>query len=568
MKSHFSLPPHISAFLFSILLIAVFTLHNIMPVHAESVFWVETGSLNTPRPLHTATVLVNGKVLVAGGHDGTANIASAELYDPASGTWLLTGSMNVARRTHQAILLPDGKVLVAGGDTDASPLSSAELYDPTTGTWTDTGSMSVGRYGFAAALLPDGKVLVAGGWDVVNDRAIRSAEIYDPTTGTWTATGSMNTGRNATRAILLANGKVLIAGGEDYPGHDLASAELYDPATGTWSYTASMNTDHGHYNPTVLLSNGKVMITGTADNPSCEIYDPATDTWTNTGSMNVTRRGHLAVLLPNGKVLAAGGSVAGVGGTTTSAEIYDPTTGTWTVTSSMNYPHYGPTASKLSNGKILVTGGDSTSGISELFFITNPPISNAGLDQSVDTLSEITLDGSASSDPDGDVPLTYFWTQTGGTPVQLNDPHLATPSFTAPSDPATISFSLTVTDSLGVSDPLGDEVIITVNNQAPIANAGPDQTVRIFSTVTLDGSGSTDTDADLPLSCLWVQTSGPEITLSDMGILNPTFTAPSEPSILKFSLFVTDSLGLTNLTPDEVIIEVQGYKVMLPLILR
>ena len=276
----------------------------------------------------------------------------------------------------------------------------------------------------------------------------------------------------------------------------------------------------------------------------------------------------MVVRLSDGKVLAAGGSVAGIGGWTDSAELYDPTTGIWTAIDFMNFPHSGPTASKLSNGNILVTGGDFSSGFSELFTLTNPPVSNAGPDQSVYTLAQVTLDGSASTDPDGDTPLAYFWTQTSGAPVQLNDPHLVNPFFTAPSDPDTITFSLTVTDSVGVNDPIGDEVVITINNQAPVANAGTDQSVKISSIVTLDGSNSLDADADLPLNYLWLQTSGVDVTLSDTSVYNPSFIAPSVPSVIKFTLVVWDSLGLVDQTPDEVIINVQQNSMFLPLIMK
>ena len=109
------------------------------------------------RNQHTATLLANGKVLVAGGGD---NLATAELYDPATGTWTFTGSLNAGRGAHTAALLSDGKVLVAGGGDN---LATAELYDPATGTWTFTGSLNAGRYLHTSTLLTNGRVLIAGG---------------------------------------------------------------------------------------------------------------------------------------------------------------------------------------------------------------------------------------------------------------------------------------------------------------------------------------------------------------------------------------------------------------------
>lgn len=290
------------------------------------------------------------------------------------------------------------------------------------------------------------------------------------------------------------------------------------------------------------------------------------EVWIETGQLNSPKPYHTATVLLDGKVLIAGGYDGSLN--TASSEIYDPTSGTWSTTDSMNVARKEHQSILLTDGQVLVAGGEFSTGISELFYLTDPPVSNAGPDQSVYTLEEVTLDGSASIDPNGYVPLTYFWTQTGGVPVQLDNATMANPSFTAPSDPDTIIFSLTVTNSLGIPDPIGDEVSITIRNQAPVSNAGPDQSVNIFSPVTLDGSGSADIDGDLPLNYLWLQTSGIEVTLSDTSTVTPTFTAPSESSILKFNLIVWDSLGVVDTTPDEVIIHIQEHLLSIPLILR
>lgn len=173
--------------------------------------WRPTASLNTARFLHTATLLPNGMVLVAGG-DLRGVLASADLYDPANRIWTPTGSLNVARSSHTATLLPNGMVLVAGGDDGHVFSASAELYDPASGTWTLTGSLNAPRLGHTATLLANGMVLVAGGLDI-NGGESSTSELYDPATGTWTVTGNLNTARSGHTTTLLANGTVLVAGG-------------------------------------------------------------------------------------------------------------------------------------------------------------------------------------------------------------------------------------------------------------------------------------------------------------------------------------------------------------------
>jgi N-acetylneuraminic acid mutarotase len=155
--------------------------------------------------------------------------AHFSLNAPASGLiWSFTGSLNTARFDHTATLLPNGMVLVAAGFTGMStPSAAAELYDPSSRTWTATGSLNTARFDHTTTLLPNGMVLVAGGYDNSNPRRfnyLASAELYDPATGTWTGTGSLNTARYVHTATLLPNGIVLVAGGSGSHG-TLASAE-------------------------------------------------------------------------------------------------------------------------------------------------------------------------------------------------------------------------------------------------------------------------------------------------------------------------------------------------------
>ena len=198
--------------------------------------------MTIPRSFHTTTLLANGKVLATGGRIHTGPdyfdlkaIADADLYDPATGKWSATGTMTISRTDHSASLLPNGQVLVAGGETvdfNGVTVASAELYNPLTGSWTATGSMLLSRERHTANVLQNGQVLVAGGdfYDGVNFGALTECELYDPVLGTWSVTASMSTPRYGARAALLRDGRVLEAGGNtDVNFIPTATAELYSP---------------------------------------------------------------------------------------------------------------------------------------------------------------------------------------------------------------------------------------------------------------------------------------------------------------------------------------------------
>jgi IPT/TIG domain/Bacterial Ig-like domain (group 2)/Galactose oxidase, central domain/Kelch motif len=321
-----------------------------------------TGSLTTARNAHRAVLLSNGNVLVVGGFDISGNaLASAELYNPATGSFTATGRLNFVRTSFSTTLLVDGTVLIAGGDdSGGNLLSSAELYNPVTGTFTLTGGMVSARAYHSATLLANGKVLLAGSFDN-SGNVLVSAELYDPSTQTFIPTGNLNTARGLQTANLLNDGTVLIAGGIA-SGSYLASAEVYSPVTGTFSVVGSLNAARIQDTAT-LLNNGTVLIAGGQDIngntlASAELYNPIARTFALTGVMNAARGNHAATLLNNGTVLVEGGFTT-TADMSASAEIYDPVAASFTATANLNTARQIQTATLLTTGAVLVAGGFS-----------------------------------------------------------------------------------------------------------------------------------------------------------------------------------------------------------------
>ncbi len=319
------------------------------------------------RQLHTATLLPDGKVLIAGGGDLDVVLDSAELFDPATGSFSGTGSMTTPRGGHEATLLNDGKVLITGGrgGRGLNVLSSAELYDPATRRFTPAGEMKIPRESHRATLLNNGKVLITGGLSSVWPQQ-RLAEIYDPATGVFSLAGEMTVVRADHTATMLPNGQVLLIAGSTGRSINEAvtpSAELFDPVTNRFTETDSLAVPR-HKHSAVRLRDGKVLVIGGADSRlrgfynSAELYDPATGKFSPTGNMSATRYKirDAAVLLADGKAMIAGGGMR--------LEVYDPALGIFSllpdrVTSSLFYS----TATLLGNGKVLITGGYGREGL-------------------------------------------------------------------------------------------------------------------------------------------------------------------------------------------------------------
>jgi hypothetical protein len=245
-------------------------------------------------------------------------------------------------------------------------------------------------------------------------------------------------------------------------------------------------------------------------------------------------------------------------------------TGIMTYTPSLNW--YGDDAftyEVCDDGTPLPVECDTATVSISVSEVNDPPVADAGPDQSAPTNSAIILDGSGSTDPEGDLPLNYRWEQVPSDcpTVFPSNPTGQTTTVTTPGDPCVLTFQLRVSDSRNTADLTPDQVVVTVTNRTPIANAGTDQRVPTGSLVQLDGANSLDPDDDYPLTYFWTQPPGQQIPLSNASSPTPTFTAPDRVGALVFALDVRDALGAVSSASDRVTIAVYEppmYRAYLP----
>ncbi len=311
-----------------------------------------------PRSGHTATLLPNGKVLIAGGMRRNQDFyKSAELYDPATGKFQRAGEMNERRVSQVAVLLLSGKVLLAGGWVGHGCTDSAELYDPANGKFTAITAKMMTRRGDArGTLLPNGDVLITGGADHDAPGGVASAEVFHVATLSFESVGPMHFPRVAHTATLLRDGRVLIVGGR---GDQLSAvAEMFDPQTKRFTETGRLATPR--YKHTAgLIPDGRVLVAGGSDErdwsgnlSSAEIYDPKTGKFGAVSSMRDSRfkLPEEAVALESGKLLIAGGSKT--------VEVFDPGTSRFAVASGeISGPWHFMTETRLGDGRVLLAGG-------------------------------------------------------------------------------------------------------------------------------------------------------------------------------------------------------------------
>ena len=318
-------------------------------------------TMTMPRAAHTATLLPDGTVLIAGGciADGCENklTASAEIYDPVTNIFRETGAMKVARVGHAAIPLSTGKVLILGGWAGNNATAIAELYTPETESFGVVGTMNEPRDGFTATRLQDGRILIAGGYNGGMTR-LASAEVYNPADNSFSLVGAMTTPRMSHSATLLADGRVLIAGGSQSRGNILSNTEVFDPTTETFSTADNLLTSR-HKHAAVALEDGDVLILGGAgagdfseQYASAERFDAASSSFQQVSDMSAARFKHpdAVVRLDNGEVLVAGSDER--------LELYDAKNRSFrTVPGQLDAERSYTTSTLLSNGHVLIAGG-------------------------------------------------------------------------------------------------------------------------------------------------------------------------------------------------------------------
>lgn len=308
------------------------------------------------RAAHTATLLRDGKVLIAGGMRRERDFLDiAELYDPATERFTPTGRMTTERLGHGAILMDDGRVLLAGGlNEGGGVVASAEIYDPATGIFSRTNNMIKAREGASMVKLNNGQILIVGG--IANRLGVAEAELYTPASGTFTLTGSLHIARGATVAARLPNGQVIVCGGTPNMIQVLAQTEIYDPSSGVFTLGNNMNSMRYKFAGNVLL-NGSILLTGGAvhrdqriGEQTAELFDPTTKQFTIVTNMNLGHYKHTTATLQDGRVFIAGGS--------NRVEVFDPNSRTFRLLrGDLGNEMFSNNSTALSNGKVLVTGG-------------------------------------------------------------------------------------------------------------------------------------------------------------------------------------------------------------------
>ncbi len=370
---------------------------------AKAAVWLDAGDLREPRNATNVVVVGTSKVLVVGSDYETSwrsacgastdGSDAVEIGDPETGVWETTANLPSLRDQPAVVALPDGRALVTGGAAGEnigwSAYSSTYVFDPTTHQWSRSGLLNTARTATAVSVLLDGRVLVAGGRFLDRTvpgqgRSLDTAELWDPRSGAWSPTGRLGATRVGASAVTLADGRVLLVGGATgrvgaLTPHD--RAEIYDPRSDRWSAAGNLATARSGFALVALPDGGALVAGGFSDvgtTPmgrisTVERFDPVANTWSAADDLPSRVAGASGILLPDGHVLLAGGSVrdpepldlnAGtiVSGLTADANLFDPETGNWTATTPMPTRRAGASVVLLADGSALFVGGSVSEG--------------------------------------------------------------------------------------------------------------------------------------------------------------------------------------------------------------
>ncbi|HLX72634.1 MAG TPA: choice-of-anchor tandem repeat GloVer-containing protein [Verrucomicrobiae bacterium] len=513
--------------------------------------WVTDNPLIVPRWSHSATLLNDDTVLIAGGIiynvDGNfANTNECEIYDPVAGSPSVTGSMNDNRDSFQATLLPDGQVLVSGGGGD----SSSETYDPGSGTWINFASMNEERVDHIAVLLTNGQVLAAGGFDDNAGMDTNSAELYDPSTQVWTTTAPMPYVGDTFAAAVLTNGAVLVCGGSYNGIFYTNAAAIYHPASQTWSTVSPMHEGRSGHTAT-LLNNGRVLVEGGTGDQSAEIFDPISQTWTLVASMNDGRYQCDAVLMTNGEVMVTGDGNSDV-------ELYDPVHDVWTFTNSLPVAGNHQTETLLADGSVLVTGGSVSQfngppeSVIETFSFgasSPPPASIVVSDSPISGLVPLAVQFTSPSTDSAGNPVTWNWNFGDGFSSTSQNPlHTYTAAgFYTPSVSVTDSVTENAVSVSGLQSVNVTNDAITVS-VTPIAGAVP-LSVQ-FTSPSVDSLGDAITNWSWSFGDGSNSTAqSPEHIYNTVGNFSPSLVAISTHSSTPLGVNGLSQVTVTN-TPN------------------
>src|SRR5216110_534290 len=504
--------------------------------------WAPIADLNQPRAEHTATLLANGTVLIAGGRRGASPRRAAQLFDPATDTFTALGPMSTPRGRHTATLLRDGRVVVIGGTDGVGPLASLELYDPTRRTFSRAPSaLTVARQDHTATLLPDGRVLVAGGSNASG--ALDSAELYDPTAGTVSPAGPLNVPRTLASAALLLDGTVLVAGGQTTTSEDLDSAEIYDAATNTFAWLpAAMGTARSGHLGVQLLHNGKVLISGGTSGgqlvASPEVYDPVTGAFQPVDSPGTARRlfGANFFEVPYTGILLATGGLDSAEAPLASSEVF------FYPTLRSDKSDYAPGETVTLMGEGWLPGETVTINIHES---SGDPDKN--LTATADTSGAFTNSEFQTNPDRSDVGVRFLATATGQSSRWTAQTTFSdTAQFTATINPtsATVNtattYTLTVTNTSTAMEVM-DCVRITIPAGAgtpgslSVVATDPGPTTRTWNTPTTSGGVITTT-----------RSGGSANSIDPGGTVAISFTSTATTTGTK--TWTTSAFGATNCT--------------------